>query len=229
MALHVAGMALLGFASLAVFVAAQQWRIRAQTRMPSVENAAAQGSTAPPAPLEALAAGIDASLAAAVARLARRRSPAVSALDAAKRAAAAGGLGFRYVHAFVLQARRDLQNGDPARARAMIEEARAALREVDAQGHGPQARLERYAGATLIDARGERIGEIAAVAPRAGTPSVQLSLGGVHDAAGLVDFGARRLWLPAEMLIFGRPNLIGPTLVVWTGAPPGARAAGASR
>lgn len=200
--LHVAGMAILGIAALAGFMAAQQWRVHMQSI--SSESASSVGGTSARAPLDALAGGIESSLRTAGDALGRQGTRAASALDAAKRATEVGGLGFRHVHAWTMIARKAMQNGDTARARNAVREALAALQQVDAQGHGPLAQLEDYRGATLIDVRGERIGEIGAVAPRPAQPSVQLLL------------GARALWVPAERLIFGEPKLIGSTLVAWT-------------
>jgi hypothetical protein len=214
-ALHIAGMLVLGIAALAGFMALQQWRVHAQAS--PRDSLSSAGGTRAQAPLDALAAGIESSLRAADGALGQRGTRAATALDAAKRAAEVGGLGFRHVHAWVAIAREAMQNGDATRARNAVREALGALRKVNAQGHGPMAHLDRYRGATLIDTRGERIGEIGAVAARSEQRSVQLVLGGAHDAAGFVDTGGRALWVPADALIFGKPKLIGSTLVAWTG------------
>jgi hypothetical protein len=184
------------------------------------QGSATGGASGQGGPIDALAAGIEVSLRSAAQELTRRRSLGVSALDAAKRSSEVGGLGFRYVYAFVMQARRELANGDVELARRKIEEALAALRTVDAQGHGPQAALERYAGATLIDTQGRRLGEVRRVERRGERLVAERSLGGVHDAAGFIDLGGRTTRVPGETLIFGRPKYAGATLVAWTGARP---------
>ena len=217
-ALHVLGMLVFGLATLAIFAGVQQWRVQAQTRAAAAPTTAVQGASAPSAPLDSLASGIEASLRVAARQLERERGAGVSALDAAMRAAEVGGLGFRYVHAFVMQARRELANGDAALARRMIEQALAALRSVDTQGHGPQGALERYAGATLVDTRGRRLGEVRRVERHGERLVAVLSLGGVHDAAGFIDLGGRTMRVPGGTLIFGRPKYAGATLVAWTGA-----------
>lgn len=217
LALNVLGMLVLGLATLAIFAAVQQWRVEAQTAASRSFGPASAGASQSGKPLDALADGIEASLRVAGEELGRNRGRAVGALDAAKRASDVGGLGFASVHAFVLEARHVLQNGHPARARRLVEEARAALRKVDAQGHGPLGRLERYAGATLIDVRGARIGEVGRAGQRGGKTYVRLSLGGVHHAFGFLDIGGTSISVPADALIFGHPRVLGPTLVAWTG------------
>ena len=214
---HVIGMFLLGLAFLTVFAAVQQRRIHEQTAAASREISSSSGTSKRQARVEALADGIDASLQHAGDLLQSDLSSGVSALDAAKRASEAGGHPFARVHALVLQARHELQNDDASRAKSTIGEAVAALRDVKEPGAKTRPILERYAGATLINARGERIGEVRGIERLDGKTVAEVTIGGVHDAGGFLDFGGRGMRLPREALIFGKPNRIGETLVVWTG------------
>ena len=68
----------------------------------------------------------------------------------------------------------------------------------------------KYRNVTVIDARGERIGEIGKVQG----DQIQISLGGSHDVWGFLDFGSKQtLLIPASALVFGPSQLIGSSLV----------------
>jgi hypothetical protein len=185
-ALHVIGMLALGVAFLALFAGVQHWRVEVQ------------GATAPSGN------SVEVSLRAARDQLGENRSAAVSALDAAKRATQVGGKPFGEAHALVLQARHALQNGDAAGTRQLIEQAIAHIPQARRlPARPPQAPLDRYVGATIVDASGERIGEVAGLD---GPKTLMLLLHGASREA------------VAQELVFGKPRRIGETLVAWTGA-----------
>ena len=109
----------------------------------------------------------------------------------------------------VRQARHLLQTGRPA---ASVRRLDTAMREVIATAPprpNPPADLERYRGATVVNAEGREIGEIAGV----DGADLVLATGGWRDVWGWLDFGGRRAPVPPGAFLFGPAGPIGPTLV----------------
>ncbi len=181
----------------------------------------------PREPLEMLADGLGEAL--TVARWALdegNQSEAAHAMDAAQRAAEVGEhaspeSAFKSVLEQVRHAREEIQNGRKASAARSLEEARVALGarpEVLAEQKAPS--LGKYAGGTLIDAQGVRIGEVGSVSG----DQVELILGGGRDFMGLFDLGgARHVMVPADTLVFGPARYLGLTLVAAPSVPPPGR------
>ncbi len=215
-------MIVLGIVALAV----PAWTYEARTGRPL-------GVTPAPAsaqrPLESLAAGTVSALELAEQRLrAGRRSDAARALDAARRAARVGGFAdthgaFAETLKLVRGARDSLQDGRPSQALASVQRALATLRPDAVQMHAPNQRLDRYVGATVIDATGVRIGEVV----QASGEQVEIALGGGRDVLGLFDLErGTRMTVNRGALVLGPRRWVGATLVAW---PAAARATFASR
>lgn len=165
---------------------------------------------------EAIVSGVQASIDRARAGLrSGRRGAATTALDDLRRAGEVGrnavpAAGFVAAMDEIQHARRALQQGDDS----------GAIRRLDAAGHAlhvggvvssPPANLERYAGATVIDARGAVIGEVKSVSDG----SLDLAIGGLRDVWGLVDIGEKRsLTVPSSGVALGTPRSLGPTYVM---------------
>jgi hypothetical protein len=158
------------------------------------------------------------------------RSEATHALDAAMRAleVAAHGTGRAFDEARheVRTARVHLQRGQVAEAITRARQAAASLDAVVASWPAaPSAEvLGAYAGATVLDLQGLRIGKVDAV--RADEGMLELSLDGWLDVLGFLDLGANLEGsVPAGALLYGEPRTFGGTLVVL----PVVRAASGSR
>ena len=160
----------------------------------------------------------------AIAELRRgSRSKAVHALDAAMRAlevgqhAARGNPQFQLALTSIKSARHSLQNGNPAMAAKILHKALAALDPARASGpETPPAFVNwsDYDGATLINAQGVRIGKLATVKKSAeGSLESVIVIGGNQNVFGLFDFGGERLIVPADRLVFGKAQVIGPVMV----------------
>lgn len=151
-----------------------------------------------------------------------RRSEATHAMDAAMRVLEVGAYAFRDIsgkqwHEAANRAKKGreaLANGDVGRA---IEDLRAAaerLGDASARGMGGDAvpELNRYVGATVLNAAGIRIGEIVSVASDGDRATV--AIGGVRDLFGFWDWGSRTVRVASDVMVRGRTDWPKPTLVV---------------
>jgi hypothetical protein len=113
----------------------------------------------------------------------------------------------------ILRIRSAVQNGR-AREEVLrrVEEALAAAERIQGAGLRRPARLESYAGATLISRSGEKLGEIDAIdAERAtATPSLW------EDTLGFLDLGEGEASLSTGRLIFGPTGTLGRIFVIVT-------------
>lgn len=110
----------------------------------------------------------------------------------------------------IKNARYALQQGQPHQADRHLANALEVLKPAE-QATPPFLDLHQYAGATVLDAQGEVIGEVVGVSG----DSLELALGGWRDAWGFLDFSSRRhVQVPAGQLAFGPPRAIGMTMVV---------------
>lgn len=228
-AIYLAVMLVVGLAALAVPGWIHEAREGQPLRPTAVVVRAQPPDTGggPREPLETLAVGLSETLGAALRAMEEENpSEAAHAMDAALRAAEVGehaspGSAFQAVLEHVRQARAHVQNGQEARAVLSLGWAREAL---GARSGGLEAAkvpaLGPYAGGTLIDAQGGRIGEVGAVSGG----QVELILGGGRDFMGLFDFGGdRRVTVPADTLVFGPARYLGLTLVAAPALPPPGR------
>jgi hypothetical protein len=103
-------------------------------------------------------------------------------------------------HRIILRARRSLANGHPEAVLTATNQASEALSRVAAEPTTSRIPpLEGYAGATLLDRYGRRIGKVEGIG-RAGK-SLRVTIAG------------ERRELAAEDLVLGRPKTIGSTFV----------------
>jgi hypothetical protein len=151
-----------------------------------------------------------------------RRSEAVRALDAARRAtevgfhaAADGRAPFQLAYRLIEQARHQLQNGNLAAAGQLLRDAGPALgsftagRQVDI---GPD--LSAWVGSTVIDSHGVRIGEVDKFSSPDREPrQARLRLGGWQDFMGFLDLGGREVLVPVDALLFGPTSHVGRAMV----------------
>lgn len=218
-AVYLVIMLVVGLAALAVPGWLYERREGRPLRAPGVTAPALPPGSggSPREPLETLAAGLGEALTVAQESLrAGQTSEAARALDAALRAAEVGahaspGGAFPPALEHVKHARKELQDGQPSRAARTLARARAAL---GARPGSPPVQtvpsLGRYAGGTLINAEGVRIGEVVSVSG----DRVELVLGGWRDFMGLFDLGGgRHVTVPADALVFGPARYFGLTLV----------------
>ncbi len=185
----------------------------------SIEGAVAaepRGSAPLRTPLDALAAGLSGTLNVAARDLgAGRRSEAARALDAALRAAEVGAAADRggmlgVTLARVRAARRALHNGRPRKARRHVDEARRTLRGKTPGKAGTAKALGGYAGATVINANGVRIGKV----ERVEADKLRIVFGPGLDVLGILDLRSEpALTVPARFVLFGPNEFFGPTLV----------------
>jgi hypothetical protein len=172
--------------------------------------------------------GVDASVLTARGALAHgNRREAMAALDNALRAAqvasaAALPPGLQ-AERTVRHARHALQNGDPAKAQALLRQAGAAeTREVATPGR--EGAPSAYRGAPLLDAAGAVIGEVR----RVRHDRALVAFGGVHDFWGFLDLGHPVLaWVPLTDFVRGPARAIGNTYAMLPTARPGMPGTGA--
>jgi hypothetical protein len=151
--------------------------------------------------------------------LAGERTPAVVALDAARRAARVGtgaGLeGFGPLLAQVEQARHAVQNGHAERAPEILGAATRAFAASMPTGRATENKQAYRAvtpamrGATVINAAGVRIGELESVGPDA-----VIALGPRQDIFGFIDLGGPRVHVPRERLVAGATSSRGNATVM---------------
>jgi hypothetical protein len=172
--------------------------------------------------------GVEASVQTARGALAHgNRRDAVAALDNALRAAQVASVAALppgvQAERTVRHARHALQNGDPAKAQALLRQATAAeTREVATPGRvgAPSA----YQGAPLLDAAGAVIGEVR----RVQHDRALVAFGGVHDFWGFLDLGHPVLaWVPLTDFVRGPARAIGKTYAMLPTARPGMPGKGA--
>lgn len=146
---------------------------------------------------------------------------AARALDAADRisrigmhAAASGGAAFELAHRLVQHARDELQNGAPAAAGWVLRDAGPAFASFRGGAAAPPAgELTAYAGATVINRHGVRIGQIDRV-PGPGEPrQLHIRIGGWQNFMGFLDLGGSDVPTPVDNLVFGPAEQVGETLV----------------
>lgn len=169
----------------------------------------------PPSSPARLASGLEAELRMADAALqSGRRSVAVAALDSAQRVAIvlahATGESAAPRRELVQQARALLRQGEIEQAQQLV----AWLANAPPSSRGPakapmfgSKQAARYVGASVIDAVGQRIGEVRAVSAH----GVELALetGSPARPTGL----PARMRLPASALVFGPHSLLGTDFV----------------
>jgi hypothetical protein len=160
----------------------------------------------------AIERGLQASVRTARGALAHgNRRDAVAALDNALRAAQVARVAALppgpQAEQTVRHARRALQNGDAAKAQAVLRQAAAA----DPDEGAPAGRVgapSAYEGAPLLDAAGSVIGEVRRVQP----DRALVAFGGVHDFWGFLDLGHPVLaWVPVTQLVRGPARALGKT------------------
>ncbi len=164
------------------------------------------------------------------------RAGEVAVFATSGRAQEAASLAFEAVR----RARHEVQNGDPASARRRLAEHAARLEAwlvVGGEASGPSpasaARPREpapdggppgpawalvkdgaYDGATVINARGERLGEAVGFV-RAGDRVARVVVGtGLRDFLGFWDLSGERASVSAEAIVLGQPRVLGSTEVV---------------
>lgn len=217
-AVYLAVMLVLGLAALAVPGWLHDFRDRQPLTPPARASALPPSAGGGPRqPLETLVAGLRDTLTVAEQALdAGEQTRAARAMDAARRAADVGahasGEALKPVLGSIQRARKQLQDGRNTEARRTLAQAGEALQSAApalAPARPPSAPGE-YVGGTLINARGERIGEVVA----ASGGELELVLGGGRDFMGLFDVGGGpHVRLPVDALVFGPDRFLGATLV----------------
>lgn len=108
-------------------------------------------------------------------------------------------------------ARHELQNGRPASAVEALRRSSEKLRALRAFADAlPAPELSEVGtadlrGKTLINARGEKIGEFRRLIKRGDDQSLAVvEVGGVTDLFGFLDLGTRQVALPASEMLAGR-------------------------
>lgn len=218
-----------GLAAVAILVALERG---APVDVPPSRTAARERELPPD---DLVVAGLrDATRAALSALRAEERSRAAHALDAALRASrvlARVDGGVRPVHDHLDHARAALALGAPEQAqreleRALLEVEPAGLKVLQSRGAPPLAeQAPGYLGATVITARGARVGELVGLRTREGrVVEAVLALGGWRDVLGLIDRGGARVLVPARLLTYGEREALRPTLVTIASLAPDAAA-----
>ena len=143
----------------------------------------------------------------------------VRALDGARRVARVGRYAADPLFAKPLngieRARRAIQDDDQTKAARAIEEALGAVAAESPTGAGTLAArplrrtLEKYKGAVVLDALGDRIGRVDSVSGDA----VVVVLGGKQDVFGFINIGGTKVTLPVRTLVMGEARTLGPTMV----------------
>jgi hypothetical protein len=138
-------------------------------------------------------------------------------MDAAMRSAEVGAhsapASFYSALEQIREARLRLQQGNERASREHMQSASKLLKPAT-NITPPILNVKRYAGAQVLNSKGEILGEVTAVSP----DSVEVALGGWRDTWGFIDFGARRrATFPIDELAFGPPNRVGMTLVAISG------------
>ena len=145
-----------------------------------------------------------------------RRREAMHAMDAALRvvevgAAAFGGV-WHDVAKEVKRAKQAMANGKPMRAADAMRTASAKLGSVDQEESGAVEPGREYEGAAVINAAGERIGELIALETDSGRG--RMALGGVRDLYGFWDLGGKTVELSPQRLVYGPAKWPKPTIVL---------------
>ncbi len=156
------------------------------------------------------------------------QTEAVYALDAAIRAASVAehavpedrDAAFGETWARLEEAGRAIQNGRRQRALDRLDEAVKTLQsEADVAGVQLSApavgRRDDYRGATLIDPRGLRIGEVVELRGEGDGLQAVVRTRSPQNVFGFIDFEGPERTVPASELLFGMPKTIGSTLVMW--------------
>jgi hypothetical protein len=109
-----------------------------------------------------------------------------------------------------------LQDGRPSLAELRVDDAAAVSMNLAAHDLGAgtansdkTSGLEGYRGATVLNAQGVRIGEVKEI--RDG--SLVISLRGLSDLFGFIDFGGRETAVPLNQVLLGRRKTLGSTFV----------------
>jgi hypothetical protein len=134
------------------------------------------------------------------------------ALDAAKRAS--GVVGDGPVRDLIEQTREAIDDGNPRAAARRLDLAIRRLQRPGGPGWaspGAPAHADgAYDGATVIDARGVRLGEVVGIRGS----EVELSVGQGRNTFGFIDFDGHQEFVPADHVIFGKRKSLGETMVM---------------
>lgn len=209
----------MGLIAFALFGAIYEVRIGGRTLSESPRTTADESSVA------MMRTGAAGALSEAV-RLAEegRRSEATHALDAALRTLEVGAEAFRgdYGHKWraalkqAKQAQASLQNGAPMRMTEQLRAAADIIRSAPipaAPPASPDTQLQQYAGATLLNAAGIRIGEL--LTPMQNdNKTAEIAVGGVRDLLGFLDWGGRTISVESGRLVYGPARWPKPIMVV---------------
>lgn len=195
---------------------------REHTSIPGVSGSrtALLAASAATAPGQTLFEGLRTTIGDAMAGIQQGNyTQAALAMDAAHRAAEVGAHAApgSFYHALeqIHTARLAYQQGNQNDALDHLDLAARMLQPATTLTP-PATNLEAYEDATVLDARGTIIGTVSEITDGA----LELSLGGWHDAWGVIDFGAgRHVTVPANALAYGPPNTVGMTLVTLPNAP----------
>lgn len=152
-----------------------------------------------------------------------RRAELTHALDAALRTLEIGAFAFdspaRSAWEAALKQAKEakvaLQNGAGERSLEHLRSASDKLKRVStpvSTAVPSAASLKAFVGATLINAAGIRIGALTRVL--ADGKSVEITVGGVHDLFGFLDWGGQTLRLASPRLIYGPTQWPKPVMVV---------------
>lgn len=190
-----------------------------ETRIGRPLGSVPQGDAAGIAAADIVTTGIRASLSFANKGLQmHRRADTARALDAAMRASevaqdalsgTSAGTAFDRVHRAVMQGRLALQNDQKSEVARHIEAAIEAVPQQLAMDVPPPPNLQEYLGATVINAEGIRVGEVA----RVQDTELVISVGGHRNVFGFIDIGGEQLTIGPGRLLFGRKKRFGDTFV----------------
>ena len=225
MAGYLGAMTVLGIVVLIGLAWLVEWREGQPMHVPQEVEVPAQRELE--SPLATLVVGARVSTETARVELANgRRSRAVHALDAAARAVDVAHHSasepskktIKEVARRLQEARERIQNGDPEQGRELLGQAAERLRTTrEALGRSagtlPVGQLQQNHGALLLNAHGVRIGEVEAVAREGDQATATIVLGGWRDWLGLFDAEGLRRRVPADRLLYGRPQSLGMTKV----------------
>jgi hypothetical protein len=146
-----------------------------------------------------------------------QRKQAMLAIDEGRRVAKVGmyaqsGNGsFAKAEKALEEVRHSIQNGQPEEALQRLKTASQVLDEAPiSPTFAVSKSTQNYAGATLINARGEILGELESTTGEV----LRARIGNWQNTLGFIDFGGTSVAIPRKKLVFGKKQTFGYVFVV---------------
>ncbi|WP_315787810.1 hypothetical protein [Fischerella sp. JS2] len=146
-----------------------------------------------------------------------KRKQAMLAIDEARRVAKVGmyaqsGNGnFAKAEKALEEVRHSIQNGKPKEASIQLKAALQVLNEAPiSQNFAVSKSTQGYEGATLINARGQILGELESTTGEV----LRARIGDWQNTLGFIDFGGTPVAIPRNKLVFGKKQTLGYVFVV---------------